>query len=160
MRLLALLLLATSVASHLAAAEKPDAKKTHLTSIAGINEAIEAKLNAAGINNVNDLLAEGATPQGREEMAVRSGLSAAQILRFVHYADLFRIKGINAQAAALLEAAGVSSVSELGRRQASQLQVKLQQVTDARKATRKVPTEQQVAEWIEEAKALPKMVSD
>ena len=160
MRLLAVLLIAGSLAWSLEAAEKPDAKKkAHLTSIQRIDVATEAKLNAAGINNVNDLLAEGATRQGREEMAARSGLSAAQILKFVQYADLFRIKGIGGQAAALLEAVGVNTVAELARSSASTLQLKLQQVSAARKGAWKAPAQEQVAEWIEEAKALPKIVS-
>ena len=158
MKLLAVLLLAGSVAWDLKAAEKPDPKKAHLTSIPGINEAVEAKLNAAGINNVNDLLAEGATRQSREEMATRSGLSAAQLLNFVHCADLLRIKGIGGQTAALLNAAGVDTLAELGRSSASALHVKLQQVDNTEKA--KLPTEQQIAEWIEDAKTLPKKVID
>ena len=159
MKLLGVLLLAGALALNVEAAEKPDAKKTHLTSIRGINEAVEAKLNRAGINNVNDLLAEGATPQGREEMATRSGLSAEQILRFVQHADLFRIKGIVGHTAALLEAAGVNTAAELAQRNASTLQVKLQQVNESRKTRGKTPTEKQVAEWIEEAKTLPKTVT-
>jgi predicted flap endonuclease-1-like 5' DNA nuclease len=124
-----------------------------------LNLHAEAKLNAAGINNVNDLLTEGATPQGREEMAARSGLSAGQILKFVNYADLFRIKGVAGQTAELLEAAGVNTVAELAQRNASNLQVKLQEVNDAKKLTGKVPSEKQVAEWIEQAKTLPKRVT-
>jgi predicted flap endonuclease-1-like 5' DNA nuclease len=159
MKWLTVLVLAGSLALTLDAAEKPDAKKTKLTAIQGIGEATEAKLNAAGINNVNDLLTEGATPKGREEMAARSGLSAGQILKFVNYADLFRIKGIAGQTAELLEAAGVNTVAELAQRNASNLQVKLQEVNDAKKLTGKVPSEKQVAGWIEEAKTLPKMVT-
>ena len=159
MRLLAVLLLAGSLALNVHAAEKADAKKAHLTSIPGLGELAEAKLNAAGINNVNDLLAEGGSRQGRAEMATRSGLSAEQILKFVHYADLFRIKGIGGQTAALLEAAGVNTVAELAQGNASRLHVKLQEVNNAKKATAKVPTEKQVAEWIDEAKALPKVVT-
>ena len=126
MRLLAIFLVGALLALNLGAAEKREAKKTHLNSIQGINEAIEAKLNAAGINNVNDLLAEGASRQGREEIATRSGVPAEHILKFVHYADLFRIKGINGQTAALLQAAGVNTVTELAGRNASQLLLKLQ----------------------------------
>ena len=159
MKLLAIVLLGTSLALNLEAAEKREAKKTHLTSIPGINEATEAKLNAAGINNVNDLLAEGATPHSREEMATRSGLPAAQILKFVHYADLFRVKAVGGQTAALLMAAGVNTVTELAQRNASQLQVKLQQVNDPRNGTGKVPTEKEVADWIKEAKTLPEAVT-
>ena len=159
MRWLAVLLLTGSVALDLRAAEKPDVKKAHLTSIQGISLAVEAKLNAAGINNVNDLLAEGGSPQGRAEMAGRTGLPPEQILKFVHQADLFRIKGINTPAAALLESAGVNTVSELAQRNASTLQGQLQQVYDARKFTAKLPAEKQLGEWIEEAKALPKLVT-
>jgi predicted flap endonuclease-1-like 5' DNA nuclease len=154
-----LVLLACSLALSLHAADKPKAGKGKLTSIQGIAEVTEGKLNAAGINNVNDLLEEGATPKGREDMAERSGLPAAQILKFVNYADLFRINGIAGQNAELLEAAGVNTVAELAQRNASNLALKLNEVNDAKKLTRKVPSEKQVGEWIEAAKALPKKVT-
>ena len=160
MKLIPVLLLVGSLAWNLNASEKPDAKKAHLTSIPGIDVVVEAKLNAAGINNVNDLLAEGATLQSREEMATRSGLKAEQVSKFVHCADLFRIKGIGGSTAALLEAAGVDSVAELSRSSASNLQLKLQQVSDAKKVMAKVPTEKELGEWIAEAKTLPKKVVD
>ena len=159
MRLLLMVLLAGSLALNLAAAEKPNTKKkANLTSLPGLNEEIEAKLNAMGINNVNDLLVEGATPQGREELAARSGLPAPRILKFVHYADLFRINGIDGETVRLLDGAGVNTVAELARCNASNLQTKLEQVNKATKG--KPPTEEQVAEWIEAAKALPKVVAD
>ena len=158
MRLLLVLLIAGSLALNLDAAEKPNSKKANLTSLPGINEATEAKLNAAGVNNVNDLLVEGATPLGREELAARSGLPAAQILKFVHYADLFRLNGIAGETARLLEGAGINTVSELARCNASNLQMKLQQINNAKKG--KPPTEPQVAEWIEAAKTLPNVVRD
>ena len=146
-----------AIACNLAAAEKSRSTTRSLNSIPALTEIIEAKLNAAGINNVNDLLAEGGSPQGREEIAARSGLPAAQILNFVNCADLFRIKGIAGPTAALLEAAGVNSAPELGKRDASTLLSKLQQVNDAKKG--KLPTEKQLADWIEEAKTLPKVVT-
>ena len=159
MRLLPIILLAGSLALNLGAAEKPNTKKkAHLTSLPGLSEEIEAKLNAMGINNVNDLLVEGATPQGREELAARSGLPAPQILKFVHYADLFRIDGIAGDTVRLLERGGVNTVAELARGDASNLQMKLEQVNKATKG--KPPTEQQLAEWIEAAKSLPKVVAD
>ena len=159
MKCLAVLLLAAgSLAMNVEAAEKADRNKAHLTAIPGIDLAVEAKLNRAGINNVNDLLAEGATRQARDEMATRSGLSAGQLLKFVHCADLFRIKGIGGQTVALLDAAGVSTVAELSRSNASNLHAKLQQVSDAKKAIVKLPTEKELVNWIDEAKALPKKV--
>lgn len=151
--------LAFAITVSLQGADKPKVAKGKLTSIQGIAEATEKKLNDAGVTSVDDLLEKGATPKGREELAAKSGLGAAQILKFVNYADLFRIKGIAGQTAELLEAAGVNTVAELGQRNAANLAAKLKEVNDEKKLTGKVPTEKQVGEWIEAAKTLPKKVT-
>ena len=153
------LLLTGAIAFGVSAAEKPKPSTRALTSIPGINEIVEAKLNAAGINNVNDLLAEGATPEARKEMAARSGLRAEQVLTFVNYADILRINGIGRDTAELLQTVGVKTAVDLAQSNASTLQVKLQQANEARKRKGKLPTEQQIAEWIEGAKTLPKLVA-
>ncbi len=159
MKMLPTLIVACLAALSLHAAEKPKAAKGKLTSIQGIAEATEAKLNTAGVMSVDELLEKGATPKGREELAAKSGVPAGQILKFVNYADLFRIKGIAGQTAELLEAAGVNTVAELAQRNPANLAAKLKEVNDAKKLTGKVPTEKQAGEWIEAAKALPKKVS-
>jgi|SRR5829696_6787801 len=152
-------LVACLLSVSLCAAEKPKAAKGQLTAIQGIAEATEAKLNTAGVTTVDELLEKGATPKGREEIAAKSGMSAAQVLKFVNYADLFRIKGIAGQTAELLEASGVNTVAELAQRNPANLAAKLKEVNDAKKLTGKVPTEKQAAEWIETAKTLPKKVT-
>ena len=85
-------------------------------------------------------------------------MSEAQLLKFVNYADLFRIKGIAGQNAELLEAAGVDSVAELAQRNATNLTAKLKEVNEAKKLSGNMPGEKQVGEWIAAAKALPKKV--
>ena len=159
MKMFSVLLIAGVLAFNLQAAEKPKVAKGKLTSIQGIAAATEAKLNTAGVNSVDELLEQGATPKGREELAAKSGVPAAKIMTFVNYADLFRIKGVAGQTAELLEAAGVNTVAELGQRNAANLAAKLKEVNEAKKLTGKVPTEKQVGEWIEAAKALPKKVT-
>lgn len=159
MKMLAALLFTASLLLPLHAADKPKAAKGKLTSIQGIAEATEAKLNTAGVTSVDELLEKGATPKGRDEIAAKSGLPAAQVLKFVNYADLFRIKGIAGQTAELLQAAGVSTVAELAQRNPANLAAKLKEVNDAKNLTGKVPTEKQVGEWIETAKTLPKKVT-
>ena len=159
MRVLLGLFLIGAIASNLSAAEKPKRSAQHLNSIPGITEMVEAKLNAAGINNVNDLLLEGATPQGRAETAARSGLAPEQILKFVHFADLFRVNALAGPAAELLYSAGVHSATELARCSASDLQVKLGQANDGAKVKRKIPTEKELGEWIGTARTLPKVVT-
>jgi predicted flap endonuclease-1-like 5' DNA nuclease len=148
-----------ALAAGASAADQPKAARHKLTTIQGIAEVTEKKLNDAGVTSVEDLLEKGATPKGREELAAKSGLGPAQILKFVNYADLFRVKGIAGQTAELLEAAGVNTVAELAQRNPANLAAKLKEVNEEKKLTGKVPTEKQVGEMIEAAKALPKKVT-
>ena len=153
------LILVIALTTSLLAADKPKVAKGKLASIQGIAEATEKKLNDAGVTNTEELLEKGGTPKGREDLSAKSGLTTAQILKFVNYADLFRIKGIAGQNAELLEAAGVDSVAELAKRNAANLAAKLKEVNDEKKLSGKTPTEKEVTGWIESAKALPKKIS-
>ncbi len=127
--------------------------------IEGIGPAYEAKLAEAGITTVEGLLGKGATAKGRKEIVAATGISAALVLRWVNIADLFRIRGIGRQYSELLEAAGVDTVVELSKRVPGNLEAKMQEVNGARNLVRKVPTLSQVQSWVEEAKALPRIVT-
>ena len=132
---------------------------TNLVDIEGIAETYAAKLQEAGIGSVEELLSEGATPEGRKQIAEASGIGHERILKWVNHADLFRINGVAGEYAELLEAAGVDTVVELGHRNAENLAEKLEEVNDAKRLVRRVPSVSEVTRWIEEAKALPRAVS-
>ena len=132
---------------------------TNLVDIEGVAETYSAKLQEAGIGSVEELLSEGATPVGRKQIAEASGISHERILKWVNHADLFRINGVAGEYAELLEAAGVDTVVELGHRNAENLAEKLEEVNDAKRLVRRVPSVSEVTRWIEEAKALPRAVS-
>ena len=153
------IILVVALATSLFAADKPKAAKNKLSAIQGVGEATEKKLTDAGIASTDDLLEKGGTPKGREEIAAKSGLTAAQILKFVNFADLFQIKGVAGQNAELLEAAGVDTVAELAKRNATNLAAKLKEVNDEKKLSGQAPSEKVVAAWIESAKSLPKKVT-
>lgn len=129
-----------------------------LETIEGIGPSVSAKLEEAGIGSCEALLEQGATAKARAELAAKTGLSEKQLLRFVNHADLMRIKGVGGEFAELLEAAGVDSVPELAQRNAASLAGKLAETNEARKLTRVVPSESQVAGWIDQAKGLSKVV--
>ena len=93
--------------------------------IEGIGEAYAAKLETAGINTPEDLLAACASAKGRKEMAEKTEISEKLILRWTNHADLFRIKGVGPQFAELLEAAGVDTVKEFRHRVAANLKAKM-----------------------------------
>jgi len=130
-----------------------------IADIEGIGPAYAEKLKAANLDTVEELLEAGASKKGREDIAAKSGISEKLILEWVNRADLARIKGVGSEYADLLEASGVDSVPELAQRNAANLTAKMEEVNAAKSLVRKVPTESQVADWVEQAKNLPKVVT-
>ena len=127
--------------------------------IEGIGESFAKKLSAAGINTVEKLLDRGCSPQGRKEIEEATGIAHSLILQWVNHADLFRIKGVGSEYSDLLEAAGVDTVPELAQRVAENLHKKLVEVNEQKKIVRQLPTPAQVADWVEQAKKLPRIIA-
>jgi predicted flap endonuclease-1-like 5' DNA nuclease len=132
---------------------------TKLATIEGIGDVYDGKLAAIGIDSVEALLQAGASPKGRADLAEKSGISGKLILEWVNRADLYRIRGISEEYSDLLESAGVDTVPELAQRNAANLHAALVQVNGEKKLVRHLPGESQVAAWIEQAKALPRVVT-
>lgn len=131
---------------------------TALVDIEGIGPAYAAKLNAAGVTSQEKLLEMGATPKGRKEIAEKSEIPDTLILKWINHCDLMRIKGVGAEYAELLEAAGIDTVPELAQRKAENLHPKMLEVNEAKKLVRQTPTLKQVTDWVEQAKALPRII--
>lgn len=126
--------------------------------IEGIGEKYGKALQDAGVHTTDDLLQKGGTSKGRSALASAASLTEHQILEWVNRADLYRVKGIGSEYADLLEAAGVDTVVELARRDAGNLFEKLKAVNEEKKKVRNLPTAEQVADWVTQAKALPRAV--
>lgn len=122
--------------------------------VEGIGPAYGEKLRTAGVTNTDQLLTAGKTKKGRSDLAQKTGISETLILKWVNMVDLYRIKGVGSEFSELLEAAGVDTVKELKHRIAANLVKKMTEVNEQKKLTRRVPTEEAVAEWIEQAKTL------
>ena len=127
--------------------------------IEGVGPAFAAKLKAAGVATVEALLEKAASAKGRKDLAAASGLDETRILEWVNRADLYRIKGVASEYSDLLEAAGVDSPAELAHRVPANLVAKMTELNAAKKIVRKLPTESQVADWVEQSKKLPKLVT-
>jgi predicted flap endonuclease-1-like 5' DNA nuclease len=127
-----------------------------LEQIEGIGKTFAKKLRKADIRSTDALLEKGSTPQGRKDLAEKTGIGKQLILEWVNHADLFRIKGVGEEYADLLEEAGVDTVVELGQRNAKNLFEKLVSTNKKKKLVRKMPTQDQVANWIAQ---LPRRVN-
>lgn len=122
--------------------------------IEGIGPAYRDKLGQAAIHTTDDLLHQCCGPKGRAEVAAKTGCSEAQLLKWANMADLMRITGIGPEFAELLEAAGVDTVKELRTRRSDNLSAKMAEVNETAKLTRRVPSEDQVSGWIQQAGTL------
>jgi predicted flap endonuclease-1-like 5' DNA nuclease len=126
--------------------------------VEGIGPVFAEKLGGAGVETTEDLLAKGATPKGRAELAAATGIDAGKVLTWVNHVDLMRLTGVGSEYSDLLEAAGVDSPAELSHRNAANLATTLAEANAARSLVRQVPSESMVERWIAEAKTLPKIV--
>ena len=129
-----------------------------LVMIEGIGETYAAKLKEAGVGSVEALLKRGSTRKGRETLAEAAGVSEKLVLKWTNHADLARIRGVGGEYAELLEAAGVDTVPELAGRKPENLFAKMVAVNGEKKLVRKLPTEKQVAGWVEQAKGLDRVI--
>jgi predicted flap endonuclease-1-like 5' DNA nuclease len=132
---------------------------TKIIDVEGIGKKYTDKLSKAGIRSTEALLKAGATPKGRKELAEKTGIGDALILEWVNHVDLFRIKGVGSEYSDLLEEAGVDTIPELAQRKAANLMQKMAEVNKEKKLVRKLPVEAQVADWIAQAKKLPRVIS-
>jgi predicted flap endonuclease-1-like 5' DNA nuclease len=126
--------------------------------IEGIGPVFAEKLKGAGVRSITDLLRCGMTAKDRKDLAAATGIDEAKLLEWVNHADLIRVRGIGSEYSDLLEAAGVDTVPELKQRNAKALYEKLVETNTEKKLVRKMPTADQIANWVEQAKELPRVV--
>jgi len=137
---------------------EPPNPSQNIINIEGIGPIYAEKLKKIGIETTIDLLEAGATLKGREELAEKTWIPSRLILEWVKLADLFRIKSVDEEYSDLLEEAGVDTVAELATRNPENLYTKLVEVNQEKKLVRRLMSQEQVGNWIEQAKKLPRKV--
>jgi predicted flap endonuclease-1-like 5' DNA nuclease len=130
----------------------------NIVDVEGIGPVYGEKLEAVGVKTTDDLLERGATQKGREELEAASGIGRVLILKWVNRVDLYRIDGVGSEYSDLLEVAGVDTIPELSYRNAENLTQTMAEANAARNLVRRLPTLEVVADWIEQAKQLPRVV--
>jgi predicted flap endonuclease-1-like 5' DNA nuclease len=130
-----------------------------LETIEGIGPIYAEKLRAAGVHSVDALLRAGTTPEKRKALQERTGIGHEYILDWVNRADLMRVKGIGEEYSDLLEKAGVDTVVELARRNPDNLHAKMLKANVGKRLVRRAPSLGSITDWVEQAKALPRVIS-
>lgn len=130
-----------------------------LEQVEGIGFKYAQTLRKAGVRSTGSLLEKGSSPAGRKEIAAATGIGKALILEWVNHVDLFRIKGVGEEYADLLEETGVDTVMELAQRRGDNLHQKMLEVNARKRLVRRPPSRKMVADWITQAKKLPRKIT-
>lgn len=127
--------------------------------VAGVAVKAATKLRKAGVRTSKGLIEAAATRRGRTELSSKTGIPPRDLQAWVHHADLLRVKGVGAEYAELLVAAGVETVRDLRRRNPTALVAKIMSMNGSEKVVRRLPTESMVTGWIDSARAIEPTIS-
>ena len=130
----------------------PRSERVQIADVEGIGAAHASRLAAAEIHTDADLLAAGATRNGRNVIATRTGIRESLLRSWVNHIDLAVLEGVGPGYASLLEAAGVDCCAELARRDAEHLANTMTDLVATRATVRRAPDRTEIARWIELAR--------
>jgi predicted flap endonuclease-1-like 5' DNA nuclease len=130
----------------------------HVSKLRGISNQVRNKLKQQGVTYTHQLLAAAGRSEGRRTLVARSGIEEPIVMRLTCRADLARIKGVGAIFADMLELIGVDRVSILAEQDPAALHDVLHQLNAAERFARRAPTQDEVIDWVAQAKALPELV--
>lgn len=129
-----------------------------LMQLKGMSSGLAKKLKNHGISNSDQFLAAVRTAEQRREMSKELKDSENTLLELANRADLARVIGIGKVYSNLMENAGVDTVKELANRVPENLHTTLGQHNAKRRPKGRAPSMKQVTDWVNQAKALPKML--
>ncbi len=132
---------------------------TTVEQLRGITPELAQALKSAGIRNNEQLLNAAATPKQRRSLGERFWVDDRVVLEFANRADLARIKGVGGAFSDLLERAGVDTVKELAQRRPDNLYQKIISTNKEKQLTGILPSEKMVQDWVQQAKAMDKVLS-
>jgi hypothetical protein len=125
---------------------------TRIDQVAGISHKDATKLRKAGVRTSTGLIESAADRKGRADLAATTGLDPRDIQLWVNHSDLLRVRGVGAEYAELLTAAGVDTLRDLRRRNPTALLAKIIGLNGSSRVVQRLPTEGMVEVWIEAAK--------
>ncbi len=127
--------------------------------VAGVGQKTATKLRKVGVRTSRALIEEASTRRGRTELSKFTGASPKDLQLWVHHADLLRVRGVGAEYADLLVAAGVDTLRDLRRRNPTALLAKIIGLNGSERVVSRLPTEAMVENWISAAADLEPSMS-
>lgn len=129
-----------------------------LAKFQGVDPQYVARLQAAGVKNVAQMLKAGQTPRDRQALAEDTDLPINAILELVKLSDLARIPGIKGIRARLYYGAGVDTIEKLAGWDPEELRAMLVGFVEETGFEGIAPLPKEVAFSVARARRLPKIV--
>jgi len=126
-----------------------------LKCINGLGQSYINKLHKMGIKTTLKLLEKGALPVKRIELAAKLGAKPSLILKWVVQCDFYRIKGMKPEYVGLMLAAGIATVNQIACFDTDSLHDRLAETNTKRNLVVKLPSGDQINNWIAQAEKLP-----
>ena len=123
-----------------------------INSITSIPSTQVAKLQEQGINTAEALLEAGRTPADRRELASTTGIEYNKLFKWVNYADLSRVAGLDPELTTLLEEVGITTLLDLRGRSPYSLHTKMVNTNSKRNLVDEVPDMLKMADIVNNAK--------
>ncbi len=133
-------------------------KPFKLREFRGVNQASVKKLEAAGIKDVEQMLAAGKTPQSRQALAEKTAVPSEDILVLVKLSDLARIPGLKSIRARLYYESGIDTVEKLAAWNHDELHAMLGEYVDKSGFDRLAPLPKEVKHAVGASRKLPQIV--
>lgn len=129
-----------------------------ISKLRGVPNGVRLALKAEGINTAAQLLEAAGRRIDRQALAARVRIGLEQLEEVVCRADLMRVHGIGAMFGLMLEQLGVRKVGDLAVCDPGELHERLCDHNQTAQLARRSPTPEEVAGWVAQARALPKLV--
>jgi len=129
-----------------------------LREIPSVDSAAIARLEGVGVKTTKALFDRAAAKDGRLRLVEETGVAERSLVDLVKLADLARIRGMGKTFVRLFSGAGADSVAELAECDPVELHERLYSINEKRKLSSVVPSLKDVAEYVEMANELPKIV--
>ena len=129
-----------------------------VSKLRGVPATVRMALKRQGINTCARLLEQAGKAGARRALAERTGIDGELLLRLVQRADMARSNGIGAVFGMMLEELGIRQVDMLARQDPLELHAALKELNARERYARRSPTPEEVADWIAQARALPRLV--
>ncbi len=119
--------------------------------IAGIDHLCAARLRKAGIRTVEAFLERARAANHRRLLSEQTGIDCETLSDLVTSADFMRLEGMGGRYCALLRAADIHSLAELGELSPQEVMEALLAVNHENRIVRRLPSPQDVRLWVIQA---------